>query len=165
MGFFGKKMCLWRCCSRGTPGTRAHLNGTVCECIIEMCNPRAAGEPCVMERARLHHSLHRRLDESGARKTDWDVETERGGGEEERHHTDSMNDTSYDCLGQSCSLWLPILHSPTVRHLTSPGGLIYYTQQNCCRLHSVLQPISFQTLYLGNLPGIYIYIYMYINSV
>lgn len=26
--------------------------------------------------------------------------------EEARHHTDRMNDTSYDCLGRSCSLWL-----------------------------------------------------------
>lgn len=52
--------------------------------------------------------------------------------EEERHHTDSMNDTSYDCLGQSCSLWLPVLHSPTVLHFKSPGPLIYYTQQTRC---------------------------------
>ena len=49
-----------------------------CECIIEMCNPRAAGELRVMERAGLHHSLHRRRDESRARETDRDVETERG---------------------------------------------------------------------------------------
>lgn len=72
--------------------------------------------------------------------------------EEERHHTDSMNDTSYDCLGQSCSLWLPILHSPTVLHFTSPGGLISYTQQNCYRLHLVLLPTSFQTFSQGNIP-------------
>lgn len=40
------------------------------ECIIEMCNPRAARGAarlcvCVMERAELHHSLHGRASESG----------------------------------------------------------------------------------------------------
>lgn len=61
----------------------AYLNDTVCECIIEMCNPRAAGEPCVMERAGLHHSLHGRLGASRVRETDKDLETEgeEGGGE------------------------------------------------------------------------------------
>lgn len=138
-----------------THRTKGYLNGTVCECIIEMCNPRAAGELCVMERAGLHHSLHGRLEESRVREADRDGA--RGGGVEERHHTDSMNDTSYDCLGQSCSLWVPILHSPTVLHFTSPVALIYYTQQNCYRLDSVLLPISFQTFSLGDIPGIFIF--------
>lgn len=64
--------------------TGAYLNVTMCECIIEMCNPQAAGELCVMERAGLHHSLHRRLDASRVRETDSNRETERekgGGGE------------------------------------------------------------------------------------
>lgn len=63
--------------------TGAYLNGTVCECIIEMCNPPAAGELSVMERAGLHHSLHRRRDESRVREADRDVEAEReeGAGE------------------------------------------------------------------------------------
>lgn len=138
-----------------THRTKGYLNGTVCECIIEMCNPRAAGELCVMERAGLHHSLHGRLEESRVREADRDGA--RGGGVEERHHTDSMNDTSYDCLGQSCSLWVPILHSPTVLHFTSPVALIYYTQQNCYRLDSVLLPISFQTFTPGYIPGIFIF--------
>lgn len=135
--------------------TKGYLNGTVCECIIEMCNPWAAGELCVMERAGLHHSLHGRLEESRVREADGDGAG--GRREEERHHTDSMNDTSYDCLGQSCSLWVPILHSPTVLHFTSPVALIYYTQQNCYRLDSVLLPISFQTFSQRHIPRIFIY--------
>lgn len=58
-----------------------------------------------MERAGLHHSLHGRPYVPRERQN----ERERDGArrrEEARHHTDRMNDTSYDCLGRSCSLWL-----------------------------------------------------------
>lgn len=59
--------------------------------------------------------------------------------EEARHHTDRMNDTSYDCLGRSCSLWL-LYRTPTVLHFTSPGALIYYIQQNRHRRCGLFSP-------------------------
>lgn len=146
---FYKKICLW-CCSREytaqEPIWMAPCVNVSLKCVI----PEQLGS-CVWwrELGFIIASTGDWMSPGRERQTETQRPRERRR-EEERHHTDSMNDTSYDCLGQSCSLWLPILHSPTVLHFTSPSGLIYYTQQNCYRLDSVWLPVSFQTFSQGN---------------
>lgn len=54
------------------------LNDIAGERIIELCNPQAAAELCVIERAGLHHSLHGRPYEPRERQNE--SETEREGG-------------------------------------------------------------------------------------
>lgn len=52
------------------------LNDIVGERIIELCNPQAAAELCVIERAGLHHSLHGRPYEPRERQNESETERE-----------------------------------------------------------------------------------------
>lgn len=149
---------------------RAHLNGTVRECIIEMCNPRAAWEPCVWWREPdfIIASAGDGMSPERGRQT----EMQRLG-EREREKEGRRRDTiltvwmiHHMIVLDRAVLWLPIPHSPTVLHFTSPAGLIYYTQQNCYRLDLLpllllLLPISFQTFSQGNIPRKCVYLLLF----
>lgn len=96
--------------------------------IIELCNPQAAAELCVMERAGLHHSLHGRPYEPRERRNERERRSAKEGGGETPYW---QNEWYIIWLSWTELLSLTAVpHSPTVLHFTSPGALIYYIQQN-----------------------------------
>lgn len=117
------------------------LNDIVEECIIELCNPQAAAELCVIERAGLHHSLHGRLYEPRERQNERERQSAKEGGGETPYW---QNEWYIIWLSWTELLSLTAVpHSPTVLHFTRPGALIYHIQQNCHRLDVFFSPCKF----------------------
>lgn len=83
--------------------------------------------------------------------------------EEARHHTDRMNDTSYDCLGRSCSLWL--LYCTLPLSSISQALVHWFITFNKTTIDDVVfSPASFQTFSPGeySLKASFYYLFFHI---